>query len=497
MTPRLYQRMCIDRSRKFLRTAEPGEKLLWASPTGSGKTVCILAIMQSVPGGVVLCPSDDILIGFAEKLGLKAGKKTLEAMGYYTPIRYRNLQLKGVLPRPKYLIVDETHHAEAETYKLIDALCADAPAIGFTATPFRGTAKSTAAFKARWGEPTWLIDMPDAVKRGYISFPVCKVVPLLDDDVVSVVKGEFVVEELDAQCEGVIGRLLGELTRMYDGDTPDRPTMLTLPSVYSATLYVAELNRAGMPAVLVTGKTPRAERDEAFSKVLACEATLVQVNVVNEGVDLPLRRCVDLSPTMSPVNFLQGRLGRITRPVKPGEDPPEYVCTNRNLLRHAYLLEGLLPVSKYKEASEAFGSTPSSRRAVRVLGFEGLGKFTTTDIPLHGGVFGTMVAVSGVKDGVVTQYAAIASPTHSKVFYAKRVNLRQPDGTVYGRWVAVDEIPDLSEGYASLPASRLTPAQAKWWSNAARFYGLDKDATVNARQFAVLPIMKDTNQRFR
>lgn len=497
MTPRLYQRACIDRSVKFLRHAKPGDKIAWASPTGSGKTVCILHIMSRVPGGVVLCPSDTILMGFAQKLGVKPNKKTLENKGFFTPIRYRNLLLKGEVERPKYIIVDESHHAEADTYKLIDALCAEAPAIGFTATPFRGTAKSTAAYKARWGEPTWLIEMPDAVRKGYISFPTCKVIPLLDDDVVQVVNGEFVVEQLDTQCEGIIGRLLGELSRLYNGDTPDRPTMLTLPSVYSATLYTEELNRAGMPAVLVTGKTPMGEREESFAKVLSCQATLVQVNVINEGVDLPLRRCVDLAPTMSPVNFLQGRLGRITRPTSPGEAPPEYVCTNRNLLRHAYLLEGLLPKATYKEAAQAFGPSPSSRRAVRVLGFEGLGKFTTTDIPLHGGIFGTMVIVSGVKDGVVTEYAAIASPTHSRVFYAKRVNIRQPDGTAYGRWVPVDEIPDLDEGYSSIPARKLTPNQAQWWNNAARFYGLDKEAVPNARQFQVLPILKDTNQRFR
>lgn len=495
ITLRECQRTACDQAKEFLRTAQPGDKLPFASPTGSGKTYMILTIRAETSGGVVVSPTDDILAGFAGKLGIRNPTKAkMEALGFYTPIRFRNLLLQGVIDRPTYLLIDELHHDD-DTHKLIDELCANVPAIGFTATPYRGTAKATGEFLRRWGVPNWVIKLPQAVREGFISFPTCDIIPLLDDDVVEVRNGEFVVEQLDQQCEGVIGRLLGELDRLYNGGvTPDRPTMLVLPSVFTANLYGQALTDAGYPCDVVTGETR--ERDAAFRRVVNCETTLVQVKVIREGVDLPLRRCIDLAPTMSPVEFLQSRIGRITRPVSEGESPPEYICTNRNLLRHSYLLEGLLPSATYRECVAKFPA-PSTRRLSRVIGFEGLGKFTTTDIPLHGGLTGTLVCVSAAdRSGVTSQYAAVASPLHSDVLYAKRVNERKPDGTAYGRWVEIPEIPDLT-GFGSVPSKPLSDKQRAWWQRAARFYGLDADADVSSRAFAVLPILKDCSMRFR
>lgn len=495
MTPRPYQQAAIDHAVAFLRNAGPGDKQLYASPTGSGKTLMQLGVVAELPGGYIISPTDDILAGFAAKIG-KPGesKESLERLGYYTPIRLRNQLMKGTVQPPPYLIIDESHHADAETYRLIDLLCADVPAVGFTATPYRGTAKSTAEFRKRWGPAVTIITLQECVKEGYTAFPDCSVIPLMDDDVIEVRNGEFVVEQVNEQCEGVTGRLLGELDRLYGGTVPDRPTMLSMPTVYAADLYGRVLRESGFPVEVVTGETKT--RAKAFQRVVDCKATLVQVNVVSEGVDLPLRRCIDMAPTLSPVRFMQGRIGRITRPVPADEPPPEYICTNRNLLRHAYLLEGLLPVAVYKKAADAFPGQ-SSRRSVRVLGFEGLGRFTTTDIPLHGGLTGTLVAITSTDNGVVTEYAAIASPLHQDVLYAERRNVRKPDGTAYGEWKRIEEIPEITTGFSSLAAREITPAQLRWWVNAARFYGLDKDAVPNTRQFASLPILKQTGFRFR
>ena len=119
--------------------------------------------------------------------------------------------------------------------------------------------------------------------------------------------------------------------------------------------------------MLVVGGTPGEQRRAAFAATAARRAALVQVSVVSEGVDLPgLRRLVDCRPTLSPVYWLQC-LGRIRRPVPSGEPPPEYICTNRNLSRHCYLLEGMLPLAAVREAQGAF-ETPSRRMGIRVVG---------------------------------------------------------------------------------------------------------------------------------
>lgn len=506
ITLRPEQQLAVEQSLAFLSDAGPGAKLLWSSPTGTGKTYVANAIKR--PGGYIVSPNDDILSGFAAKAGMKPRadgtytKMMLESAGYFTPIRLRNLIASASIAPPAFIIADEAHHWDTDTSKLLDLLCMNCPAIGLTATPFRGTPKATLEFRKKWGPPHPIITMAEAVKQGHMQFPSCRIIPLLDDDVIEVRNGEFVVAAMEEQLTDVVERLCFEVSRFWSGTTRtqawrgdplyDVPTILSLPSVMLAQMYTREMNKEGLPAVCITGESTPAERRKAFDACIACTHALVQIRVVSEGVDLPLRRLIDLSPTLSPVLWLQ-QFGRITR---PGDTPAEYVCTNRNLLRHAYLLEGLLPVEVYKSGEQAFGK-PSERQTARAIGFEGLGKFKAEEIPLHNGTSGQLICISAADGSHVTEYAAIASPLHSEVLYARRVNERKADGTRYDRWERIDAIPNLDTGFASVSKGSLSPAQRSWWVNAARFYGLDKDAKINRRQFVALPVLKQTGFRFR
>lgn len=481
------QQAASDKAVEFLVTAGRAQKLLFSSPTGTGKTY-VANDIKARTGATLISPTDDILQGFAAKAGITGDKKQLEALGYFTPMRLRNLLLAGSIPQPSALIVDEAHHAEAETYQLIDSLCDGCPAVGLSATCYRGTPVETAEFRKRWGEPCVIITLSQAKAQGYISFPRCDVIPLLDDDVITVRAGEFVVQELESQLGDVLTRLT-EMLRGYYTDRYDKATMLALPSVATAEMYAEALNAAGLPAVCVTGETK--DREEAFAKCVSGSHVLVQVRVVSEGVDLPIRRLIDLAPTMSPVKWQQ-LFGRITRP--GGE--AEYICTNRNLLRHAYLLDGLLPSGVYRKAEESFKG-PSSRRSVRAVGFEGLGRFKSEPVPLKNGIQGELIAISSASNSQVHEYAALASPLHSEVIYAERVNERKPDGTRYEKWKRIDGIPELDKAFASVQKSLpVTEAMERFWKNCAGWVGLDPDAELNRRMFVALPVLRDTGRRF-
>jgi hypothetical protein len=229
--------------------------------------------------------------------------------------------------------------------------------------------------------------------------------------------------------------------------------------------------------------------------VVSRHAALVHVNVVSEGVDLPeLRRGIDCRPTLSPVLWLQ-TFGRIRRPVAPGEDPPEYLCTNRNLARHAYLLEGVLPTATVAEAQAAF-PTAGKRAGIRVVGLEGLGRFRATELPLSGGLTGVMYAFSSLVDNQVIEYAVLLHPARLQPVVATRRNTVRTDGTrAYGRWRPLPELPAITEGFASLPPAELTDKQRAWWTRAAAGRGLDPAATVNRRNFAALPVLADLRAR--
>ncbi len=496
LTPYDYQSKGADHAARFLLSARPGDRLLMAAPTGTGKSVIELLTQQHAPGAWIVTPRVEIIAGLLAKLGHNPDSLSEAAMlalgetcAITTPIRLRNRLLAGEREAPPYLILDEGHHAAATTYKQLDALTGRCPVVGFTATPFRGTPRGTAAFREEWGDPVWILTMPEAITRGVLAFPACRIEPLIDDDLIEVQNGEFVASALTSAT----GSRLHDAAELVAGWMSEkgynRPTMVSLPTVEATRQFAAVLSSRAMRNVVVTGDTPRAERLAAFADCVDRKAILLQVAVVSEGVDLPIRRLLDMAPSISPVRWLQ-QLGRITRPVGPGEAPPEYVCCNRNLLRHAYLLEGCLPPAAYREATEAFNG-PGKAASARVVGLEALGRLKPIALPLKDGLEGVCYSVSRVDGSRVTQYAVLAHPLREEALWASRVNIRRDDNTTaYSRWQRC-EAPEGLAGYASVPPGPLSDKQRAWWKMDAGRYGLDPAAEVTRKNFAALPVLAD------
>lgn len=491
-TPRPFQLTAIDYAVEWAATAKRGDKLLLASPTGTGKSVMELATQARLPGSWIVTPVVEVVGGLLHKLGHEVDgwsedrvRSTAWESRITTPLVLRNKLLRGELPAPRCVIFDEAHHHTAETYQLLELLTGAAPAIGFTATPYRGTPKGTARFRAAWGEPVWVVTLREAVDLGALSFPTFSIVPLVDDDTVEVRNGEFVVERIESATRGKIG----DFAALVAERGLDRPSMVAAPSREIARL-VAEAIRQHVAAEVVDGDTPHGERQRIFADTVAARCVLVQIRVVGEGVDLPIRRLYDLSPMLSPVLWLQ-TLGRITRPVRQGEALPEYIGCNRNLLRHAYLLDGCLPPEALVDAQAAF-VTPSTRLAVRAIGLEGVGRFAAAEVPFADGCVGACYAVSTVEGSRVTQYACVVHPGREEPLWATRSNERtdDPRKPLYGRWRRCDAPADLA-GFASVPPSPLSEKQTAWWTRDAARYGLDPAAKVTRKTFSVLPVLSD------
>ena len=498
-----YQERARAYSVEFVERAEPGDKLLLAAPAGSGKSLIIAALFLCLCDGVaVITPRVEIIIGLLRALGQDlAGlgaqhvRELAERIGIFTPIRFRNRLAAGRIAHPRVLLADEVHHATCDVCREIDVLANHPVMIGFTATPFRGTPSGTAELYEYWGEPVYILNERQAVDRGVVAVPTCSVLGLVDDDVLDTSSGDIMVTPAGVAICSRLDDLIAVCRRWVADGLWDRPTMFAFPSVASARDAAQRFNTAGIPVVLVTGETPLNERLAAFRQVVERRAALMQVGIVNEGVDIPeLRRLIDCRPTLSPVLFVQ-TLGRIRRPVPPAEAPPEYICTNRNLERHAYLLEGILPSSVIAEAQATF-SRPSKRAGIRVVGLEGLGRFRATELPLLGGLTGVMYAFSALRDNQVIEYAVLMHPARMTPIVATRRNQRRDDGTrAYGRWVRLPELPAITDGFASLPPGELSDKQRDWWRSDAARRGLNPTAKVNRRNFAALPVLADLYTR--
>lgn len=486
--PYPFQKLGIDHALNVLRNAGP--PTLYAAPTGCGKSVIELKVQEALlaDGGSnpwVVTPREEIAVGMLEKLGYPDADMLDHRIG--TPVRLRNRLMDGRLRHPSHLIVDEGHHHSADTWQQLDLLSGLCPSVAYTATPYRGSPRSTKQLRDHWGDPVWLITYTEAAAEGYIKLPDFRMLPLVDDDVVLVSNGEFDVASVDAATVDRLSDLADHAKGWYNGRW-DVPTVFAAPSTACAVRLAHELSTRGLPCVRIDAQTPKSARQPAFQATVERITALVHINIVTEGVDLPLRRLVDLAPTMSPVKWVQ-QLGRITRPT---QETPQYICTNRNLLRHAYALDGAVPVAAVERAEKAL--PPSNRAHTRVLGMEAIGRFKPMHVKLLSGLRLSIYSLSTVVGSVVVEYCVLVHPTLDPV-WATKVNTQVDGVKQYGSWRLCDP-PENVVGFSSVGPKALSEKQMQWWSRAAARYGLDPEQEVTRKNFQALPVLADTGTRF-
>lgn len=499
---RPYQARAFNRVLDWVGEAQPGARLCLAAPTGTGKGTLQLALLRALRAGgldaLLLSPSLEVLRGVVERCGGEPAE-TEDALAEQarvcyatTPTRLRNAVLAGTSGMPDVILYDEVHHAvEAnEVSGTLFAVAPDALWIGFTATPYRGTPEGTRQLRQEWGDPEPILTLHEAVTGGFASLPRCRVVPLLDDDEVTVQGGEFVTKAATKLAATRVDALAA-LVRDEQAANP-LPTVVAVPSTEVCGLLVEALDRVGVDASMIVQHTRQRDRARALERCRAGETVIVQIRVISEGVDLPwLRRLIDARPTLSPVSWIQ-QLGRIMRP----GGVSDYVCTCRNLERHAYLLGSVLPRAAVREAQQAFGG-PSKRAGLRSMGLEALKKFKSIPLPLAGGVMGSMYSLSAPTEDGYTELVALLDPQAEKPIVAtKRVSFAVTEGADpdWGKWRMLPDLPDGIVGYGTQQRhDRLSDKQKAWWKKAAHHYGLDPQAgdSLKRRQFPALPILKE------
>lgn len=492
-----WQRFVTSDALSWIKTAGVGDRVCYVSPTGSGKSFIELAILDSLNDWVIVSPKHEIIDGMLRKIGAKNVHKIDEAtryqLGFSTPLFLRNRLIEGLYSPPAGVIFDEAHHLLAETWQDLWLLCGQCPIIGFSASPFGGTPQRTKEFREFFKDNIKIVmNYPQAARMGLISVPQVINFPLLDDDTVEIVKGEFNVNSLVSQYKSQLIHVSELLHSYWDKtkETYDKATIISFPQVEFMKNFCSIASQVmRIPINTIDAKTSYKERIELFKHVVNRKTILAQVNVIGEGIDLPIERLVDLSPTMSPVKFLQ-LLGRIMRPGLNNE----YIMTNRNLLRHGYLFEGAFPLEVMRKVQLAF--PPSERMGVRIVGLEGIGKFKPTEIVFADGMRGLMYSLSKMDGFRRTDYGIIVHPLR-KPIWAKKESIVDNDGKLkWGPWKAIEPIYSLEKGYASLPPAPITERQNDFWLSAAEEYGLDVAETPSKKSFQALPILVDLGIKF-
>lgn len=234
-------------------------------------------------------------------------------------------------------VMDEAHHVlKTNKWGKGCALFPNARGLGVTATPCRADGKglsrdSDGLFDAMAQGPT----MRELIARGFLTDYriVCAESDIdLTTVAVSETTGDFNPQQLKAAVRR--SHIIGDVLSHYQKFTPGKLGVVFATDVETAGDIAAKFNSAGIPAEVVSAKTPDTLRADILRRFRRRELLiLVNVDLFGEGFDLPaIEVCIFARPTESLSLYMQ-QFGRALRPLE-GKDRAWIIDHVGNVVRH-------------------------------------------------------------------------------------------------------------------------------------------------------------------
>ena len=214
---------------------------------------------------------------------------------------------------PGLVIIDEAHHAVAETYREMWSRWPEARFLGLTATPCRMNRRGfTGLFDTL--VTSWSI--AEFIGKKYLSaFDYVSIRPgseeqrLVDSLGKRGADGDYQIKEMDARLNRstTIGRLYRSMERFAGG----KKGIVYAVSIGHARSIAAYYNNKGVASAAIDSRTPAAERRRLVSDFKAGRVqVLVNVDIFSEGFDCPDVEFIQMArPTLSLAKYLQ-QVGR-------------------------------------------------------------------------------------------------------------------------------------------------------------------------------------------
>lgn len=322
-TPRHYQFRAINRC---VDSITAGKRPVLVAPTGSGKTFMACAIVQrlNVPTvwlahrkelieqGAASLESRGLAVGII-KAGVAPtrGGSLWEAMPGANAATVHVASVQTLVnrnkPNAKLIVVDECHHAAADTYQQILAEYPDAWILGLTATPFRTDGRGLGDL---FGDLIVAATTRDLVEAGYLHQPKVWASKSPDLRGLRVVGGDYSTGELAKRVN--TKELQADIVQTWQKHANGKRTVVFACNVEHSRSIAYAFQAAGVYAEHLDAGSK--DRDAVLSR-LAAGTTHVVSNcmVLTEGWDLPALECAILArPTASLSLHLQ-MIGRVMR----------------------------------------------------------------------------------------------------------------------------------------------------------------------------------------
>ena len=259
-----------------------------------------------------------------------------------------------------YIIIDEAHHASAETYQKVLAYFKPKFTLGLTATPERADDINILEI---FRNTAHKLDIKTAVEIGALVPVRCiRIRTNIDMTKVRFNSVRYNIRDLDTTiCVTDRNRLIVSTWLDF---VRDKRTVVFCASVKHAELIAGLFREAGIPAADVRGGMKTSERNEVLAKFASGELrVLCACDLLNEGWDCPETEVLFMArPTMSKVLYTQ-QLGRGMRNA-PGKDHLmvfDFV-DNAGQYNAPYSLHRLMRVGTYHPGQTVIG--PAGQREI-------------------------------------------------------------------------------------------------------------------------------------
>ena len=220
-----------------------------------------------------------------------------------------------------YIVIDEFHHAAANSYQELLAYYQPGILLGLTATPDRMDGKDI--LKYFDGRTASKMLLGEAIDRNLLStFQYFGITDEIDYRKCKWTHGRYDTSELEKIYTADIKRcaLVLNSVQKYVADMNDVKGLGFCVSVAHADFMAMYFNSHGVPAISLSAKSMDDIRDDAKQDLISGKIKFIfVVDLYNEGVDIPqVNTILFLRPTESATVFLQ-QLGRGLR-LSPGKD---------------------------------------------------------------------------------------------------------------------------------------------------------------------------------
>ncbi len=341
-----FQQEILDKlqaERQFLGR----NKNLVVAATGTGKTVIAAfdykSFCEKNPSGknrlIFIAHREEILVQAIDTFktvlkdynfgSLYVGKNKPDSMDHlFISIQTFNSQ-KFYEKTPEdfydFIVLDETHHASAESYQPLFSHYKPKVFLGLTATPERSDGISVERYFDNHISAE--IRLPEAIEMKLLSpFQYFGITDSVDLKNIIWKRGSYDDNELDrlyvsdVRSAGQRASLIVASVRKYIADMEHTKGLGFCVSIEHAKFMAESFNRAGISSRYLTSFSPDDLRKNAKEMLRTGEIKFIfVVDIYNEGVDIPeVNTVLFLRPTKSLTVFIQ-QLGRGLR-LSPGKD---------------------------------------------------------------------------------------------------------------------------------------------------------------------------------